>query len=215
MNTPDNKDWDKFWSSSGKNNTLSWSKRRILKILQPYLIQGNRALDAGCGSGFFAGIFVNAGMQTTALDYSAQALAMAKQATQGNAQLIQADLINGTLNQQAPGPFDLVFTDGLFEHFPQDSQDKILCNLSSVLSDTGVIVTVVPNRFSPWEIIRPWYMPGIEEKPFVLPQLVQLHARNGLRVIGKGGINTLPWGISPEGPVASVFGMLLYVAVKK
>ncbi len=111
--------------------------------------------------------------------------------------------------------FDLIFSDGLFEHFSDEKQDKILHNFISVLQKEGVIVTFVPNKWSVWELIRPFYMPGIEEDPFTLKQLVDLHTRNGLAVIEQGGINTFPFAFSPDRYFGSTFGMLLYVVAKK
>ena len=84
-----------------------------------------------------------------------------------------------------------------------------------LLADDGSLVTFVPNRWSPWELIRPFYMPGIEEAPFVLSELIELHERNGLCVIQKGGVNTLPFRLSPDKWFAEQFGMLLYTIARK
>jgi len=72
----------------------------------------------------------------------------------------------------------------------------------------------VPNRWSPWELIRPMFMPDIEETPFVMQQLIDLNHRNGLKVIRYGGINTLPIRFSPDKMVGRTFGMLLYTMAK-
>ena len=111
--------------------------------------------------------------------------------------------------------FDLIFSDGLFEHFSKTDQDKIFKNLISLLSDKGVIVTFVPNKFSPWELIRPFFMPGIKEAPFVLSELVDLNQRNGAEVIGRGGINVFPFALSPDKIIGHLFGMLLFTISKK
>jgi len=58
-------------------------------------------------------------------------------------------------------------------------------------------------------------MPGIEEKPFTLQELVDLNVRNGLVVLARGGLNTFPFRLSPEGGVADRFGMLLYTVAKR
>jgi len=49
------KDWDQYWGkdSTKRFSKISWSKRRIIKVLEPHLVPGHNALDAGCGSGFF------------------------------------------------------------------------------------------------------------------------------------------------------------------
>ena len=58
-------------------------------------------------------------------------------------------------------------------------------------------------------------MPGIEETPFILKELVEVHERNGLSVIQKGGVNTIPFRFSPDQWMGSTFGMLLYVIARR
>jgi SAM-dependent methyltransferase len=216
LQNPKDTDWNNFWSreQSQRFSKLSWSKRRILAILKPRCLPGFFALDAGCGSGFFTKFFCDQGLSATALDYSESALKMAGQVTQGAAKLVRADMLNENLAEMMAERFDIIFTDGLFEHFSETEQDKIMRNLMSVSKPGGYIVTFVPNRGSPWELIRPFFMPGIEEKPFVLKGLLDLNRRNDLAVVKSGGVNVLPYAISPEflGPR---FGMLLFTVAKR
>ena len=213
--TSDN--WNAYWQRDQTQvfTKISWSKRRIMNILRPYLKKGGRALDAGCGSGFFSAFFLREGMDATALDYSKEALDIARELTQGQANYVQMDLVADSLSAQISTKFDLIFSDGLLEHFPASEQRAIIQNWMSVLSPQGVIVTFVPNKFSPWELIRPFYMPGIKEDPFVLSQLVELHELCGLKTLTQGGLNTLPFGCSPDAWMGSKFGMLLYTITKK
>ena len=214
---PEAKDWNNYWSleQTKKFTKVSWSKKRVSRILQPYVSVGKRALDAGCGSGFFSQYFCNNGMQTTALDYSQSALDIAKEKTNGRAQIIKADLVKENLEKIVSSKYEIIFSDGLLEHFSSDDQDKIVNNWFKVLADDGVLVTFVPNRWSPWELIRPFFMPGIEEDPFVLSQLIELNERNGLKVIASGGVNTVPFPFSPDAMFGSMWGMLLYTIAKK
>lgn len=218
MNTtkglPQEKDWDQFWTAGGEVK-LSWSKKRILAILRGCTLPGISVLDAGCGSGFFSAWFARQGAHVTALDYSQSALDMAAKATGGKARLLKADLLQEELSQKVTDRFGIIFSDGLFEHFSKTDQDRIMRNLRSLLTEDGVIITFVPNRWSPWELIRPFFMPGIKETPFVGKTLLDLHERNGLKVKRSGGVNTLPFALSFEGGVASVFGMLLYTVASK
>ncbi len=216
LQTPRDSDWNHFWGrhQSQRFSKISWSKQRILNVLKPLCQSGSYALDAGCGSGFFAKFFCDQKMTVTALDYSENALQMAKEVTLGEAKLVAADMVNDVLSDRLVHRFDVIFTDGLFEHFSNTDQDKIMSNLFSVLKPDGYIVTFVPNLWSPWELIRPFFMPGIEEKPFILQGLINLNRRNNLKVVRAGGVNVLPYRFSPEflGPV---FGMLLFVVAKK
>lgn len=217
MQSPQATDWNSFWSrpASQQFGQISWSKSRILNVLKPYAVAGKKALDAGCGSGFFSGYFCDQNMATVAADYSDSALEMAKISTAGKSRLLRVDFLREELSKKTADRFDLIFSDGLLEHFSGDEQNTIIKNWASVLSDDGVMVTFVPNRFSPWELIRPLYMPGIEETPFILKELIAVHERNGLSVIHKGGVNTIPFRFSPDRWMGSAFGMLLYVIARQ
>ena len=214
---PQIKDWNNFWfrKESRAFTEISWSKRRIMALLSNYLEPGLHVLDAGCGSGFFTSFFCDNGASATGLDYSAEALGIAGRKTKDNARLIQADLLAAELPEIVGGKYHVIFSDGLFEHFSSEQQDCIFKNLKSLLTDNGYIITYVPNRWSPWELIRPFYMPGIEEKPFVMSGLIDLHQRNGLKVVRSGGINVLPFRFSPDKSLGRYLGMLLFVIAKK
>jgi 2-polyprenyl-3-methyl-5-hydroxy-6-metoxy-1,4-benzoquinol methylase len=214
---PQSKDWDHYWSldKTKRFTQVSWSKKRIMRILERYVLRGGRALDAGCGSGFFSEYFIRQGMHTHSLDYSQEALKVAEAMTGGRAHLVKGDLLDAQLLKEMSGQFDLIFSDGLLEHFSFADQNKIITHLKNLLSAQGVLVTFVPNRWSPWELIRPLYMPGIEETPFILKDLLHLQDINGLRVVEKGGINTFPWAFSPDKTLGPLFGMLLYTITSK
>ncbi|MFA5088231.1 MAG: class I SAM-dependent methyltransferase [Candidatus Omnitrophota bacterium] len=217
QDTPSAGDWNRFWGDERARGLppAGWSKRRIISVIERHPVEKKKILDAGCGSGFFSRYFCDHQGETVSLDFSRQALENTATMTQGRAQILQLGLVKDGLAQAGLGPFDLIFSDGLFEHFSFSDQDIIMKNLMSVLADQGVIITFVPNRWSPWQLVRPFFMPGISERPFTLRQLVDLNVRNGLRVREKGGGNTLPVAFSPEGPFASYFGMLLYTVAGK
>ncbi|OGW95773.1 MAG: hypothetical protein A2Z81_09055 [Omnitrophica WOR_2 bacterium GWA2_45_18] len=209
--------WNRFWKADATERftKVSWSKRRILQTIQPFVHQGKRALDAGCGSGFFSRYFCDAGMKTVSLDYSDQALQIAEKATSGQSKLLKKNLLSSDLSKEIEERFDLIFSDGLLEHFSREDQDRIYANFINLLSPGGVIATFVPNRWSPWELIRPFYMPGIEETPFVLSGLIDLHRRHHLSILAQGGLNTFPFAFSPDKLMGSWWGMLLYAIGKK
>lgn len=217
LELPKAQDWNKYWEmeQTQRFTRISWSKKRIIRILQPYVISGGKALDAGCGSGFFSKYFCDQGMSTTALDYSQAALDLAQAKTFGAVNLLKANLVDQKISVLTKERFDLIFTDGLLEHFSPSDQDKIIKNLMEVLNENGVLINFVPNRWSPWELIRPMYMPGITEDPFTLGELRDLHERNNLKVISRGGINTVPFPFSPDAVIGALFGMLLFTIAKK
>lgn len=217
VDLPEVKNWDHYWAldETERFTKISWSKRRIMQVIEPYLRRDLKILDAGCGSGFFSKFFIEKGLKTISLDYSPQALDIAQKKTQGKGKVIQADLLSGDLVEKLNDRVDFIFSDGLLEHFPIHDQDQILKNFISILNPRGMIITFVPNRFSPWELIRPFYMPGIEEMPFTFSQLIELNQRHDLKLIASGGINTFPFSFSPDRVIGKNFGMLLYTIAQK
>ncbi len=216
IGTPQSSDWNHFWGldKTGRFTQMSWSKRRIIKILKPFVKEGNKVLDAGCGSGFFSKYFCDQKMETVSLDYSDKALEIARSMTEGRTKIIKEDLLFSNLSEKIEERFDVIFSDGLLEHFSEEHQGVILRNFRSLLSNEGVIITFVPNRWSPWQLIRPFFMPGIEEAPFVLGELTKLHRRNDLIAIDSGGVNILPCAFSPDNFLGKAFGMLLFTIAK-
>lgn len=207
------KEWNKFWS--GKQNSQiknpSWSKRRIMNILDKYIDKDMTILDAGCGSGFFSNYFISKGCKVYSLDYSEKALEIARKVTQSKAfEYLKRDLLDEDLAHEFENTFDLIFTDGLFEHFSKEEQEKILKAFITMKKKDGLIVTFVPNRYSFWTFIRPIFMHGIKEKPFTLRELTSFIEGLEQKVIEKGGINVLPVKYSPEF-LGEGIGMLVYV----
>lgn len=203
--------WDQFWTSNTESRFTkkSWSKIRIMALLDEILKPGMKVLDAGCGSGFFSHYFISRECEVYTLDYSDSALLVAKKKTNNQSKAyLKENLLDADFGRRYAGTFDVIFTDGLFEHFTKEDQDKILNNFKASKKATGIITTFVPNKYSWWEIIRPLVMPGIHEEPFTLKQLKTLH--NGLEILKEGGMNVLPMRFSPDQSLGSALGMIVY-----
>jgi 2-polyprenyl-3-methyl-5-hydroxy-6-metoxy-1,4-benzoquinol methylase len=199
------KEWDSFWENK-REPVCSWSKKRILNILDRYVAPGMKVLDAGCGTGFFSAFFISRGCSVYCVDHSEKALSLAKRVTCHKAKdYIKADISR----QKIDTVFDIIFTDGLLEHYSAEGQDRIMINMKAMKDDKGYMINFVPNRYSLWSIARPFLM-RIKESPFVMKDLVDLHGRNGLNIVSSGGISVLPFRVSPERFFGRSFGMLLY-----
>jgi SAM-dependent methyltransferase len=181
----------------------------MMNLLKPYLRPGTWVLDAGCGSGFFSGFFLEQGCVVSSLDFSEASLAATREKTGGRCkEYVCEDLLGPRCLEGREGSIDLVFTDGLFEHFSGEDQAKIIGRFRQLLAVGGVLATFVPNRYSWWQILRPFVMPGIREKPFTLQGLLELHA--GMEVLAVGGFNVLPFALSPDRQCGRLLGMLLF-----
>jgi SAM-dependent methyltransferase len=203
-------EWENFWKNSSRERLarMSHSKRRMLDVLRPHLRPGMRVLDAGCGSGWFTATFLDLGLDATALDYSDEALAVARDLCGGRGRFMAGDLLDSALPSILQDRFDLIFSDGLFEHFVPSDQDRIMANFVALGGPRATIATFVPNLLSPWQLIRPFMMPGIREKPFLWKGLRRL--TRDLDMLASGGLNVLPVRASPERLLGSHLGMILY-----
>ena len=210
------KDWNYYWNNNSKNFTkTSYSKKRIINTLENHINYGDVIVDAGCGSGFFSNYFSMKTKTVFAIDNSESALNRCKQLCNNNVKIMNLDLMTNNLADYFDQKIDLIFSDGLLEHFNLCEQKTILSNFYNCLSDKGKLITFVPNKFSPWQIIRPIFMPSLEETPFILKTLIKLHQNIGFKILDCGGINVLPIKNSPEKILGKYFGMLLYVICKK
>ena len=202
--------WDDFWGRRKGKGHDSWAKRRVAGILSRYIEPGMDVLDMGCGAGFFSAYFISRGCNVYSMDYSEKALSMAKDITGCRAKMyINGDILDADVFAGIEAKFDIIFTDGLLEHYSGPRQDRIISKMKAVKKEKGHIINFAPNRFSLWSIVRPFVM-DIKERPFTMSGFIDLHRRNGLEVISSGGINVLPLKISPEGLLGRYFGMLFY-----
>lgn len=209
--------WNSFWAMGtvAEKSRLSWSKKRIISLLEPLLQPGCTVLDAGCGSGFFSNYFAENGAKVVAIDNSETALATCRQICGDKVACRNVDLLDEHLPADLHGRFDLIFSDGLLEHFSLGAQVDILNNFARMLKPEGKTVTFVPNRFSPWQLIRPFFMPGIHEMPFTLKRLIKVHKLCNLSIQNSGGLNVFPCALSPERQFGGSLGMLLYAVAQK
>ena len=209
---PKEENWDDYWDANtdSRFTKRSWSKARMMNVLDTIVKEGMSVLDAGSGSGFFSNYFISKGCNVYSLDYSEDALKITRRLTGGKSkEYLKEDLLDPKFGEKYPKKFDIIFSDGLFEHFSEEDQGKIISNFINVKKDNGVITTFVPNRFSWWEVVRPIFMPGIKEDPFTMKGLEGLH--KGLEIQRKGGLNVLPLPLSPDNIFGSKIGMILYV----
>ena len=200
--------WDNFWKTRKAGD--SWSKKRAIDVLSKYLKAGMDVLDAGCGSGFFSRYFLSCGCEVHSMDYSEEALSTTKRITDNKCKMyVKGDILDREGLSNIGKRFDVIFTDGLLEHYSAEEQDRIIQNLKFIKKENGCMINFAPNRFSLWSLVRPFLM-RIQESPFTMSGFLSLHARNNLKLIAHGGISVLPFRISPEGLLGRHFGMLLY-----
>ena len=124
---------------SGKKIELDHMERYI--FAQQYA-KGKKILDIACGSGYAANIFLDSGAKEyTGVDISKHSIQYAKKHySSDSASFIVGDICNFNTKET----FDLIVCFETIEHV--ECYSKALKNLSSMLSDNGVLLISSPNR---------------------------------------------------------------------
>ena len=208
--------WNPFWESESKEKIQNPRPRqkRAINVLDMYVRRGMTVCDAGCGSGFYSWYFLSKGCRVYCIDYSEKAIEHTKYTTQGRAErYLERSLLDNNLVSELRNTFDLIFTDGLIEHFSNIEQKKLMGNLVAMKKETGIMVTFVPNILTYWEPIRRIFLhtPEVWEKAFTMRRSTLLIKQSGQKIIEKGGVQVLPLNkYSPE-ILARWIGSSIYV----
>ena len=206
-----------FWNSKSKeiNRDLRARPRqkKAINILDRYVRRGVIVCDAGCGSGFYSGYLLSKDCKVYCIDYSEKAIELTKEITEGKAEeYLVSNLLDDSLGLKFRNTFDLIFSDGVLEHFSYVEQKKLMGNFITMKKENGIIVTIVPNILTYWEPIRHICenIPGVWEKAFTMRGLISLVKQSGQEIIEKGGVQVLPFNYSPEF-LARWIGSSIYV----
>ena len=144
-------------------------RRLLLRLARPR--PGERALEVGVGTGYFARWVAEAGAQVTGVDLS---WPMLRQAARKGLplRLVQGDALALPF---AEGQFDLAYTMTMLEFVPDPTQ--AVAGMWRVLRPGGRLVAAVLNAWSPWA--RRKAPPYDRAHFFTPPELVQLLGRYG------------------------------------
>lgn len=153
--------WERFWSSREEASDFYPQHERIERaIREEGDWRGARALEVGCGMGGSAAFQIELGLRPVLLDFSPASLAKCRARLKDEARvaLVRGDAFRLPFKD---GAFDLVFHQGLIEHFRGEGPDRILQENLRVLRADGAVVVDVPQSFH-WEswISRPLIWTG-------------------------------------------------------
>jgi SAM-dependent methyltransferase len=91
----------------------------------------------------------------------------------------------------ADGSFDVVYSQGLIEHFPPDTSERLVAEHMRVLKPGGLLALSVPNLLNPFHTWLKWregasylFHPERSYTPCGLSRLLERH---GIRVMGRDG----------------------------
>lgn len=131
------RDWDAATYDRVSDPQVAMAQR-VLERLD--LTQGERVLDAGCGSGRVTELLLERGAEVVAADQSASMVEAARERLKGRARVMQADLAEIELDE----PVDAVFSNAVFHWVPD--HDRLFAALYAALRPGGRLVAQCGGR---------------------------------------------------------------------
>jgi ubiquinone/menaquinone biosynthesis C-methylase UbiE len=188
--------WTRFWRERSDVDAVYPTDGRVVEqIMSQGPVRGALALEVGAGSGRDSVALASEGATVVVLDYSAASLEVARSVAERNGQralLVRADALRLPFRDET---FDLVFHQGLLEHF-RDPMPLLSENVRSLKSG-GVLLVDVPQRFHLYTLLKhaliavgKWFAGW--ETEFTIGELTRLLERSGVRVVRRYGAWMVP-----------------------
>ena len=188
--------WTRFWRERADIDAVYPTDGRVVEqILSQGPAKGKRALEVGAGSGRDSIALAAEGAIPFILDYSAASLEVARAVAAREGQraiLIRADALRLPFRE---GTFDVVFHQGLLEHF-RDPMPLLRENVRS-LKPGGILLVDVPQRFHLYTAMKhvliamgKWFAGW--ETEFTIGELERLMERSGVRIVRRYGAWMIP-----------------------
>jgi SAM-dependent methyltransferase len=140
--------WNRFWDNKilqSVNNISREIESRMSYelIFKPYININTELCEIGCGSGIFLDFISPKVKKITGLDYSLESIAVAKNRLKSrtNTVLVLADVTNLKIKDK----FDLVYSNGLIEHFKDSG--KVIYNHYWLSKNGGYLIIIVPHKY--------------------------------------------------------------------
>lgn len=151
MRTSDRGHWDRFWTRGRETREIYDNAGRITgEIAREMDVRGRACLEVGAATARDTAALARAGAFAVALDYSPAALSIAKDACRGTgAVLVCGDAFHLPFRD---GCFDLVFHQGVLEHFREP--EGLLDENRRVLSASGLVLVDVPQTLHPYTVVK-------------------------------------------------------------
>jgi SAM-dependent methyltransferase len=184
------KHWDRFWEQAPSVEDVYSNEGRVAeRIARAVNVSGARVLEVGAGSGRDGLMLAARGARVVSLDYSLPSLRLIAGQTRGTA---GASLVCGDAFALpfADGVFDVVFHQGLLEHFR--NPDDLVAENARVLKRGGIILVDVPQRYHYYTLVkhaaialRLWFAGW--EREYTAGELERLLERHSFSVVSSYG----------------------------
>jgi ubiquinone/menaquinone biosynthesis C-methylase UbiE len=148
-------DWESFWEEKQEISQVYSNADRILRNLQRVTdLKGKRILEIGAGTGRDSFPLVQRGGIVYQLDYAEGSLRILKKlAAESN---VEVRIVGGDAFRLPfrDGAFDVVFHQGLLEHFRSRQAEALLRENVRVLKVGGYLLVDVPQRYHLYTVAK-------------------------------------------------------------
>ncbi len=147
MSTKEN--FDKVYEKPGAIWTIEDPPKELKELLVNGIVKPCKALDLGCGEGFYSIYLAKNGFDVTAIDFSRQALKYAKANADKAGVKINFKILDVINLNQLNDTFGFVFEWGLLHHLSKDKLDGHFSRIDRILDADGLYLTASFNIDSP------------------------------------------------------------------
>lgn len=147
--------WEDFWERKQEIEGVYSNEDRIMRNLQRVIgLQGKRILEIGAGTGRDSFPLAEAGADVTQLDYAENSLSILK--TLATQKGVQTSIVAGDTFRLPfrDNTFDVVFHQGLLEHFREPQAEQLLRENIRVLKSGGHLLVDVPQRYHLYTVAK-------------------------------------------------------------
>jgi ubiquinone/menaquinone biosynthesis C-methylase UbiE len=147
--------WETFWQKKENFHEYYSNTDRVLRNLTALMdLKGKKVLEIGAGTGRDSLNLVKYGAEVYQLDYAENALRLMKDVADESGlpvHLIGGNAFRLPFRDQS---FDVVFHQGLLEHFREPTATNLLKENARIVKSGGLLLVDVPQRYHPYTVMK-------------------------------------------------------------
>jgi len=148
-------DWETFWDEKQDTEEVYSNAGRVLRHLSKVTnLQNKKVLEIGAGTGRDSFPLVEHGATVYQLDYAENSLKILKRLAEESS--LPVNIIGGDTFHLPfqDGTFDIIFHQGLLEHFRKPLAERLLRENIRALKEGGLLLVDVPQRWHSYTVAK-------------------------------------------------------------